>query len=280
MAEGWYVVTGATRGIGEAVARGLVARGERVALVCRGAARGQQLAAELSAHGPPVEVILADLGTLAGARQAAAGISARLPRVAALIHNAGVWPTTHTSTADGLEEAFVVNHLAPFVMTRLLLPHLLASAPCRIVCVSAGLYLAGRPDPERTPTGADFSRFRTYANTKRVHLSVMMELARRLPADGRLTLTALHPGVVRTGLGEGDGVGDWLLRQVKRLWLSPGEGAAPILHLATDPALAGVNAAYFDRFTPQALKGGVDDDAERACWWERSCALGGLPEAL
>ena len=116
-----------------------------------------------------------------------------------LVHNAGVWPTRLERNEDGVEQAFAVNHLAPFQLNLALEDRLR-----RVVQVSAGLYVKGRVDPDRTPAGADFHRMRTYCDTKLANLLVLPLFARRWQ-DAGVTIDAVHPGVVRTRLGDPGG---------------------------------------------------------------------------
>jgi NAD(P)-dependent dehydrogenase (short-subunit alcohol dehydrogenase family) len=110
-----------------------------------------------------------------------------------------------------------------------------------VVQVSAGLYVKGRVDLERTPAGADFHRLRTYCDTKRANLLLMPEFARRWQ-DGRVTIDAVHPGVIRTELGDPGGALGMVLRLVKRRWATPADGAKPIVALATGTG----TGRYFD----------------------------------
>src|SRR5687767_9688145 len=132
--QGWVAVTGANRGIGEAIARDLVAKGRKVALVVRRPEAALELARSRGAPPGQTAVVAGDLSTLAGIRAAAAGILACGP-LDVLVHNAGLWPRSRVLGPDGLESAFVVNHLAPFLLDALLLPAL-ASGGGRVVLVS------------------------------------------------------------------------------------------------------------------------------------------------
>jgi len=186
------VITGATRGIGHALALVLGARPDaRLVLVGRDRHRLDELIASL----PRAVGVPGDLGSIAGARSLAQRLDEVLESGATLVHNAGLWPAKRTLTPDGLEEAFVVNHLAPLAMQRALLP---GAKVRRVMVVSAGLIALGRFDRERTPRGDDFSALGTYCATKLCFAIAMRELAREHP---ELDVVALHPGVVRTDLG-------------------------------------------------------------------------------
>jgi NAD(P)-dependent dehydrogenase (short-subunit alcohol dehydrogenase family) len=221
------VVTGGNRGIGYAVCESLVAKGFRVVTVVRDPA---------AATPAGVEVLHGDLASRRTVTALAADLRDTCDTIDVLVHNAGVWPTRLTLNEDGIETSFAVNHLAPFQLNLALEDRLR-----RVVQVSAGLYVKGRVDLERTPAGADFHRLRTYCDTKRANLLLMPEFARRWQ-DGRVTIDAVHPGVIRTELGDPGGALGMVLRLVKRRWATPADGAKPIVALATGTG----TGRYFD----------------------------------
>jgi len=266
------VITGANRGIGYAVAEQLVRRGYRTVLLCRSAASGAAAAAALTplASGAPPLTVMGDLATVGGVRSAAAAIRDACPRLDVLVHNAGLWPAARRLTADGVEESFAVNHLAPFLLNHLLEPDLIA-ARGRVVQVSAGLYVKGRVDLERTPTGADFSSLRTYADTKLCNVMLLPLFAERWAEQG-VTINAVHPGVVRTGLGDRSGPLGLLLGLVKRRWATPEEGARPVVHLVTEPTGTG---GYYHLTEETPLVGPATDRALAERVWAQAAELTG-----
>lgn len=209
------VISGASRGIGRALALELAGRGERLVVTARDGERLRSLVAEIERKGGRALAIEADLSSIHGAEELARRLAGELEPGAMLVHNAGIWPTRRVVVDGGLEEAFVVNHLAGVVLVRALLGARLLR---RIAVVSAGLIGKGRFDPSRTPTGADFSRLRTYATTKLCFAVEMRAIAREHPD---VDVVVMHPGVVRTDLGATDGVVGALLSLVKRTWEPP-----------------------------------------------------------
>ncbi len=211
------ILTGASRGIGRALARALARQsaGTRLILVARDRQALGALAQELEALGARAVVVPGDLSTRAGASELGERLASLVQPGATLVHNAGVWPSKRTLTADGLETAFAVNHLAPLLMQQ---PLLDAKLLKRVLVVSAGLLIMGRFDAARTPTGADFSGVRTYCTTKLCFALAMRDVAAAHP---ELDVVILHPGVVRTELGARPGPVGWLLDLVKRGWESP-----------------------------------------------------------
>ncbi|WP_460305070.1 SDR family NAD(P)-dependent oxidoreductase [Actinocorallia aurea] len=259
------VITGAGRGIGLATARELAGQGERVVVVARRREQGEAARAEV---GGDAELVVGDLGTRAGVTELAAELRKRFPETDALVHNAGIWPAKKALNDDGFEQAFFTNHLAPFLLNHLL-EDLLKANGARVVQVTAGLYPKGRVDPERTPQGLDFHPIRTYADTKLANLMTVPLFAERWQ-DAGVTITAVHPGVIRTGLGDRRGLLGLLLKLVKRSWAAPEEGARPIARLVAEPS----PALYYEELKPTELVPPATDtalarrlwaDAARAC---------------
>lgn len=268
------VVTGGNRGIGHAVARELVRSGQRVVLVCRDTAQGGRARDQLTALGGEVQLVHGSLSSIQAIRETARAIDRACPALDVLIHNAGVWPSRRQLNEDGLEQAFVVNHLAPFLLNRLLEPRL-AESRAHVVQVSAGIYVKGKVDPARTPAGDDFSALATYANTKLCNLLLLPYFAARWEQPG-IRINALHPGVIRTGLGDRSDALGLLLRLVKRLWKTPEAGARPVVRLALDPALAGVSGRYYDGYVERPLAANAEDAALMRVVREQAEQLCGL----
>src|ERR1700676_292811 len=142
------LITGATNGIGLAAAQAPPARGAKLAIVARSGARAREAVARIEAAGSDgaVDVLTADLASQASVRRLAAEVRERYPRLDVLVNNAGAMFATRTLTEDGIETTWAVNHLAPFLLTTLLLDRLQESAPARIVTVSSGAHTTGRID--------------------------------------------------------------------------------------------------------------------------------------
>ncbi len=246
------VVTGGNRGVGRAVAGEAARRGHRVTIVARRPDAGAAAAREIGAR-----FVAGDLSSARTARAAARDIAAAVPRIDVLVHNAALWPSRRVLNEDGFEQSFFTNHLAPF-----LLNHLLEDRLGRVVQVSAGLYVIGRVDPERTPAGDDFSPTRTYANTKLANLMMVPLFAERW-RDAGVTIDAVHPGVLRTGLGERGGFQGFLLRTVKRTLKSAEAGAAPVVDLLT----AEGTGRYFNGLKQRPLKPAARNTALATRLW-------------
>lgn len=244
--KAWYLVTGANAGIGKAIAAGLAEKGLPVVMLCRNREKAQAALNDIRSKvkDADIKLIIGDLSDNAGVRKSAMAILEEVPKIAALINNAGVWMTRCELNADGIEKSFYVNCLAPFLLSALLLERLKESTPARIVNVNAGLYVFGRLELERTPYGRDFSMIRSYCNSKLAGVMITVEAAKRFRGSG-VTVNALHPGVIRTNLGNPGGIAGGLLMVVKRLWKTPEQGAEPVIHLAVSDEVKGVSGKFF-----------------------------------
>jgi NAD(P)-dependent dehydrogenase (short-subunit alcohol dehydrogenase family) len=272
MSKPTVAVTGANRGIGLAVSRALAKEGCRVLLVARDPEGGLRAERELSAVGD-VRLVPGDLSSPKTTRLAARRIIEACPKIEVLVHNAGIWPSRLETNEDGIERAFAVNHLAPFLLNHLLAEALAPGA--RVVQVSAGLYIKGKVDPERTARGADFHALRTYATTKLCNLLLLERFAERFEASG-VTINAVHPGVIRTGLGDRSGLAGVLLRGVKQLWKKPDEGAPPVVRLALAPGLATLTGRYFHLEREMPLAPVARDRSLANALWRQAETLCGL----
>lgn len=264
------VVTGANAGIGRAITRRLVGEGHSVVLVCRRAEAGQEALAEVSAGGKgKAALVVADLATAAGRAAAIEGIQREVSSLAAVVHNAGLWPTRLEKTEEGFEKSYAVNHLAPFALTAGLWRLLRDSMPSRVIFVSAGLYVLGRPQFDAVENGSKFSALRTYADTKLCGALFARELALR--AKGLdIAVHAVHPGVVNTTLGEGGGIGAWIKSRIKRSWAAPESGADAPCWLATASNVSAPSGTFWNERQPMAWHKVAENDVLRADLWSRT----------
>src|SRR5512132_3239195 len=197
------LVTGATSGIGRATAQALAGTGRSVVILGRNPTALQAVSAQIrtSTGNHAVEVLHADLASLASIRTAADRFLADHDHLDVLINNAGVSLNHRSVTADGFETTLAVNHLAPFLLTNLLLELLKQSAPSRVVNVTSTAFRRGQIDFDDLQAEQRFSGIGAYNNSKLAIVLFTYELARRLEGSG-VTVNCVHPGVVRgTALG-------------------------------------------------------------------------------
>lgn len=273
------VVTGATSGIGKAAAAALTGLGATVVLVGRDRGRTEAAAAEIgsaSASAPRAEV--ADLASLEQVRALAERL-AGLERIDVLINNAGLVLGERRITPDGFEHVFALNHLAPFLLTNLLLPKLAASAPARVVTVTSDAHSAGRLDLNDPNLERGWDSWRSYANSKLANILFTRELARRSDGTG-VTANCAHPGVVRTGFGrESRPLLKLGITIARPFMLSPERGADTIVYLATSPDVAGQTGGYYVKRQQREPSAAARDDAAAGKLWDISEKLTGLASA-
>lgn len=246
MSEKTIIVTGGNAGIGKAIALSLAQQGYRVVIVSRDPQKGEAALTDIRStrNNESTELVIGNLDSIESTKKLAHTLIEKYPQTSGLINNAGVWMDKKVLNEDGLEYSFMVNHMAPFLLSNLLLPILKANVPARIVNVNAGLYIKGKLDLDKTPYGKDFGRIATYMNTKLCNAMFTREFARAISGSG-VTINAVHPGVIRTGLGDTTGLIGSLLRLVKRSWDTPEAGAEAPVWLATAPELEGINGKYY-----------------------------------
>jgi NAD(P)-dependent dehydrogenase (short-subunit alcohol dehydrogenase family) len=270
------LVTGATSGIGEAVARRLAGLGARVVVVgrdpIRTAATCENIRRE-SGNGA-VDLLIADLASQRAIRALAATFREHFDRLDVLVNNAGGINGERWLTEDGIETTWAVNHLACFLLTNLLREALEAGAPARVVTVSSDAHRRGRIDFDDPGGARDYTPWRAYAQSKLANILFTRELARRAdPAV--LTANALHPGVVGTRFGATSGP-RWLglgMRIVRPILTSPARAATTPVYLAASPEVARVTGRYFVRCRPVEPSAAARDDAAARRLWEMSAAM-------
>jgi len=190
------VVTGATSGLGRVVASQLAALGARVILVGRSREKLDRALAEISEESGNNNVAAeqADLSLMSEVRKLAARLLEQEKELHVLVNNAAVLPAEKTMTAEGLETAFATNLLSPWLLTRLLVPRLEASAPARIVNVSSGgMYLSGVDVEKLLDHSGPYDGSRSYARAKRGLMILTETWAEELAGSG-VVVNAMHPG--------------------------------------------------------------------------------------
>jgi retinol dehydrogenase 14 len=275
------LVTGGTSGIGKATALGLARLGAHLAITGRDRGRAEDAAREIrAAAGGQVDAFVADLSSQSEVRRLADEVLQRLARIDVLVNNVGgYWNTRHV-TADGLERTFALNHLAPFLLTNLLLDRLKESPPARVVTVSSNAHAQGRIDFDDLQGERSWSGARAYNQSKLANVLFTYELARRLPAAS-VTANALHPGVVRTSFGAEDpaGVQRRLVPFMRPFMKTPAQGAATSILVASAPELEQVTGRYFANRRPKRSSKRSYDQAAAARLWQVSAELVGLNAA-
>lgn len=243
------IVTGATSGVGYHAAKCLAQAGADLVMVCRNGEKAGIFQEELQREfDVRVDVVLADLSCLAEVRSAAESILARYPHIDVLINNAGVHHTSRQLTDEGYETVFCVNHLAPFLFTRLLLPRLIESAPARIIQVNSQGHRFGGLDLSDLDWGRRrYKGLQSYGASKTAQLLTAWKLAEELEGSG-VTINAMHPGEVRTNIGMNNGLLYRLYQRYLLWWVlkDPEISGKAIYYLAAAPEMEKVSGKFFN----------------------------------
>ncbi len=268
------LVTGASSGIGYEAARQLAARGATVVLLCRDAERGDAARARIieETSNDRVELLLADMGSQAQVRRAAAEFRELHDQLHILVNNAGAIQRRRELTEDGLERTFAANHLGTFLLTRQLLDLVQASAPARIINVASSSHARGPLDFADLDSAEDWAGMRAYGRSKLGNVMFSYELARQLEGSG-ITVNAIHPGLVATRFGRGV---RWVrlgIAVARWFMVSPEDSGADIVHLATAPELEGVTGTYFVRREQQQSSEFSRDESLQQRLWTASEVL-------
>jgi NAD(P)-dependent dehydrogenase (short-subunit alcohol dehydrogenase family) len=277
------LVTGANSGLGKAVTRALAARGATVLMVARDAGRGEAARAEIEAAtgNQKLQLLLADLASQAEVRRLAGEVKERCDQLHMLVNNAGTAYPERRLSEDGVECTLAVNHLAPFLLTNLLLDRLRAGAPSRIVNVGTRIDYSMELG-DLNYDGRAYKMMHAYAQSKLGMLHFTRELGRRLKGSG-VTVNCVFPGVFNSNLGGTDGAQGFFWKSVSLLlgWAltQPDKAAERVIYLLTSPEVADVNGEYFGDRKIISAPAQADDPAANARLWEISERLTNLDEA-
>ncbi len=267
------LITGATRGIGQAAAIEIARQGVEVALVGREAARVQDVAREAKATGggAPVHEHVADLTLMADVRALAEEARERYAHIDVLANNAGALFSSRRETAEGFERTFALNHLAPFLLTNLLRDRLRGG---RVVTTASDAHKSGRLDLDDLQSEHGYAAMRVYGTSKLCNILFTRELARRAP---ELHANCFHPGVVRTGFGKNEnGIWKVLTTLGSPFFRTPARGARSLVWLALSEQAAPLTGEYVQDEKVLAPSAQAQDAALAEGLWERSAELVGL----
>ena len=266
------VITGATNGIGYETAKALAKEGYAICIVGRSQSKCQNTVKSISelTGNKNISYVLADLGLVSSTRKAAQEIAKKFPIIDVLVNNAGISTDRYQQTAEGIEIVYATNHLSQVIMTLELLPNIKKSADGRIVNVSSRLHEFAKYNSSN-PMLKNESNYvlKSYNQSKLLNVMMTMEFSEREKENKNLSITALHPGSVNTGIGREikNPILSFLFKQVNRFTLSPEEGAQTTIYLALAPEIKGVKGKYYvkkreAKVNPQAL----DANLRKQAW--------------
>ncbi len=271
------MVTGANSGIGFMISRDLAEIGSNVIMVCRDSSKGEVARREIVERtgNKSVELMICDLSSLASVRDLAQRFKETHNRLHELVNNAGVIMGKRVVTADDMETTFEVNYLSHFLLTLLLLDTLKASAPSRIVNVSSSAHYSGRMVFDDLQEEKNYSAMRSYCQSKLAQVLFTHELARKLEGT-RVTVNAVHPGVVRTRWGDEGGAVGIGIRIARPFMLSPEKGAETPFYVAASPDVEGKTGKYWEKKKEKNSSEESYNDNESRLLWVVSTKLAGI----
>jgi len=265
------VITGGTDGIGKAAAHALALQGTKLLVHGRDPEKGLRAIAEIKARtdNPAIEFLQADFGSLADVRRLAATLLERAPRIDVLINNAGGIFGTRALSRDGYEMTFAVNHLAPFLLTHLLIERLKSGGPARIVTTASNAHRGSRILFDDLQATRKYSPMGAYGMSKLANILFTRALAKRLQGSD-VTATSLHPGFCRTSFGRNvpmSPIVKSIFRIASLFARSAEKGAETVVYLASSPEVQGASGGYYFDCKPIAPSSAArDDDAAEQLW--------------
>jgi NAD(P)-dependent dehydrogenase (short-subunit alcohol dehydrogenase family) len=266
------ILTGASRGIGRETALALGRMGADLSFVVRDPERGGAVAEEVRAlaGGGEVEVFVADLSSMADVRRVAAEILAKHSRIDVLVNNAGALLMDRQVTKDGYEATFATNHLAYFLLTKLLLGAVKKAPAGRIVNVASEAHHRGSLSFDDLMGEKKYVGWQAYSTSKLANILFTSELARLLEGT-TVTTNSLHPGVIASGFARNNaGVVGFLAKVVSPFLMSSENGAKTTIFLATDPSVSTVSGKYFDKSAPKKPSREARDPSVAKRLWDVS----------
>jgi len=275
------ILTGATSGVGYQAAKRLAQGGAHLVLVCRNSEKAAKVTEDLNReYGIQIDTMQADFSKLAEVRKIAEMVLIKYPRIDVLINNAGVHNTKRVVTECGFENVFCVNHLASFLLTRLLLNRLIESAPARIIQVnSQGHRFGGLDLDDLSWEKRRYKGLQGYGASKTAQLLTVWELSDRLKGSG-VTINAIHPGEVRTNIGMNNGLLYQWYQRYLIWWIlkDPVISGNAIYYLAAAPEMANVSGRYFNQTIDEKPASHALDRALGKRVWMISEELTGLSD--
>ncbi|KAG2482771.1 hypothetical protein HYH03_018311 [Edaphochlamys debaryana] len=274
------LITGGNTGIGYETALDLAQKGMNVTMACRDNDKAQAAVQRIKSAVPSarVDTVHLDLSDLDSVRDCAQRVLDSGVQYDVWLNNAGVMACPKLATAQGYEYQLGVNHLGHFALTQAVLPALqAANKPVRIINVASAAHTFGQINFADLQHDKEYDAWKVYGQSKLANVMYSYELAQRLGPDSKITVNALHPGVVKTELGR------WMVEDSKKSWfmplaleafklfmLEPKQGAATSIHLASSPEVEGVTGKYFDKCRPVTSSPASYDKSVQQRLWQVS----------
>ena len=272
------IITGATSGIGRETAIELARQGATLVLPVRNLSKGNELKSEIidKTGNTNVDIMECDLASFQSIRDFATAFLDKYDKLHILINNAGLWESEHKKSADGIEMTFAVNHLAPFLLTLLLLDVMKRSAPGRIVNVSSEAHRSGKMNFNDLEGNKSWNSLKSYGQSKLANILFTRKLAGMLE-DENITVNCLHPGVVATRLF--DKLPKILVKLLSLFMISPAKGAQTSIFLASSPEVENISGEYFKKMKIKKTTAEATNKKVAERLWEISLKMTGLKQS-
>lgn len=273
------LITGANSGIGLETAKSLCAKDAKVLLWCRSKDKARQALAKIKSEFPDAkaDIIIADLSSQQEIRKTSADLLRQYGHLDVLINNAGSWFSEFKLTTEGIERQWAINHLAPFLLTHLMLPALRKSPDPRVITVSSDSHYYGNIHFDDVNLTHKYHGIRAYAQSKLANVLFTQEFEIRkghLP----ITISAVQPGLVKTDIGLKNTISfHGLMWKIRRLGgVSPEKGAETSVYVASAAKAKGISGQYWDRCKPKQPSKKTQNQSDAAKLWELSMEMCGI----
>ena len=266
------VITGANSGIGKAAAIEIAKVSDQVIMVCRNLDKANTAREEIKRVGihAEIDIVQCDFSSQESIRAAARELLEKHPKIDILLNNAGFIANGFSTTVDGLESTFAVNHIGYFLFTNLLLDALKASNAARIVNVASEAHRIARFDPKDVQLSKNFHPWKAYGLSKLYNIMFTHELAKRLQGT-KITANSLHPGFVKSNFATNmSGFGGLFMTLASPFAITNEQGAATSVYLCLSPEVRGISGKYFDKKRVKRPIADAFDDRKTAQLWELS----------
>jgi NAD(P)-dependent dehydrogenase (short-subunit alcohol dehydrogenase family) len=273
------VITGGNAGIGYEIAKSLARGGHKVNIIVRNKKKGEESVNRIrnECNGAEISYTFADLTNFDSIRAAAAELNQKWGRIDVLIHNAGTFYSKRQKNSEGVELTFMVNHVAPFYLTHLLLPSLIRKGESRIINVNSDSHYQAKFEAENLQLDHHYTGLKAYARSKLANVLFTYEFDRMNPFD-QLSIFAVHPGLVKTDIGKKHTY--WLHGLIWKVFsrngLSPAQGADTPAYLALADSEELISGRYWKlRKIKKSSKASYDLESARTLW-EKTMEICGL----
>lgn len=272
------LITGANAGIGFETAKSLCAKGAKTILVCRSEEKGVNAVKKIKEEFPEAKAdfAVADLSSQAQVRKLTDDIRNKYEKLDVLVNNAGSWFSDFQLTEDQVERQWAINHLAPFLLSHLLLPVLKQSEDPRIINVSSDSHFHGKIHFDDVNLKNNYHGLRAYAQSKLANVLFTFEFERRKTFP--ISINAVQPGLVKTDIGLKNTISfHGLMWKLRRLTgVSPEKGAATSIYLASSEEVKGISGKYWDKSKPKSASKNAHNVGDAAKLWQLSEKMCGI----